>query len=46
MGIQLTEIAADRVQNFLTNRGKGIGLRPWCKNNGLFRAGICTRIRR
>ncbi|MCP4429420.1 MAG: iron-sulfur cluster assembly protein IscA [Gammaproteobacteria bacterium] len=34
MGIQLTEIAADRVRNFLTNRGKGIGLRLGVKTTG------------
>lgn len=34
MGIQLTEIAANRVQNFLENRGKGIGLRLGVKTTG------------
>ncbi len=34
MGIQLTEIAADRVRNFLQNRGKGIGLRLGVKTTG------------
>ncbi len=34
MGIQLTELAADRVRNFLQNRGKGIGLRLGVKTTG------------
>ena len=34
MGIQLSEIAATRVQHFLTNRGKGIGLRLAVKTTG------------
>ena len=34
MGIQLTEVAADRVQAFLANRGKGIGLRLGVKTTG------------
>lgn len=34
MAIQLTDIAATRVQNFLDNRGKGIGLRLGVKTTG------------
>lgn len=34
MAIQLTEVAAQRVQTFLTNRGKGIGLRLGVKTTG------------
>lgn len=34
MSIQLTEVAADRVQGFLANRGKGIGLRLGVKTTG------------
>ena len=34
MSIQLTEVAADRVQAFLANRGKGIGLRLGVKTTG------------
>jgi len=34
MAIQLTDIAAQRVQTFLTNRGKGIGLRLGVKTTG------------
>lgn len=34
MGITLTETAADRVQAFLQNRGKGIGLRLGVKTSG------------
>ena len=34
MAIQLTEIAAQRVQNFLKSRGKGIGLRLGVKTTG------------
>jgi iron-sulfur cluster assembly protein len=34
MSIQLTEEAADRVQAFLANRGKGIGLRLGVKTTG------------
>ena len=34
MAIQLTDVAADRVQNFLANRGKGIGLRLGIKTTG------------
>lgn len=34
MSIQLTEVAADRVQSFLANRGKGIGLRLGVKTTG------------
>ncbi len=34
MAIQLTDVAADRVQNFLDNRGKGIGLRLGIKTTG------------
>ena len=34
MGIHLSEIAASRVQHFLTNRGKGIGLRLAVKTTG------------
>jgi len=34
MGIQLSEVAATRVQNFLANRGKGIGLRLGIKTTG------------
>jgi len=34
MAIQLTEVAATRVQNFLANRGKGIGLRLGIKTTG------------
>jgi iron-sulfur cluster assembly protein len=34
MAIQLTDIAATRVQNFIDNRGKGIGLRLGVKTTG------------
>jgi iron-sulfur cluster assembly protein len=34
MGIQLSEVAATRVQHFLSNRGKGIGLRLGVKTTG------------
>ncbi len=34
MSIQLTEVAADRVKNFLQNRGKGLGLRIGIKTTG------------
>lgn len=34
MAITLTESAADRVRTFLTNRGKGIGLRLGIKTSG------------
>lgn len=34
MAIQLTDLAAQRVQTFLTNRGKGIGLRLGVKTTG------------
>ncbi|MDH5355083.1 MAG: iron-sulfur cluster assembly protein IscA [Gammaproteobacteria bacterium] len=34
MAIQLTDVAANRVQNFLANRGKGIGLRLGVKTTG------------
>jgi iron-sulfur cluster assembly protein len=34
MSIQLSEIAAIRVQNFLANRGKGLGLRLGVKTTG------------
>jgi iron-sulfur cluster assembly protein len=34
MGITLTEAAAARVQKFLANRGKGIGLRLGVKTSG------------
>ncbi len=34
MGIQLSDIAASRVQHFLSNRGKGIGLRLAVKTTG------------
>ncbi len=34
MAIQLSDIAASRVQNFLDNRGKGIGLRLGVKTTG------------
>jgi iron-sulfur cluster assembly protein len=34
MGITLTETAANRVQTFLQNRGKGIGLRLGVKTSG------------
>ena len=34
MAIQLTEVAATRVENFLANRGKGIGLRLGVKTTG------------
>ena len=34
MSIILTEKAAERVRNFLTNRGKGIGLRLGVKTSG------------
>lgn len=34
MGITLTESAADRVLNFLANRGKGAGLRLGVKTTG------------
>ncbi|KGQ33633.1 iron-sulfur cluster assembly protein [Gallibacterium genomosp. 2] len=34
MGISLTESAAQRVKDFLVNRGKGIGLRLGIKTSG------------
>lgn len=34
MGIQLSEVAADRVRHFLDSRGKGIGLRLAVKTTG------------
>ena len=34
MAIQLTDMAATRVQKFLENRGKGIGLRLGVKTTG------------
>lgn len=34
MAIQLTDVAASRVQSFLDNRGKGIGLRLGVKTTG------------
>ncbi len=34
MAIELTPVAADRVKNFLQNRGKGIGLRIGIKTTG------------
>jgi iron-sulfur cluster assembly protein len=34
MAISLTEAAANRVKNFLANRGKGIGLRLGVKTTG------------
>ena len=34
MSIQLSEIAATRVQSFLANRGKGLGLRLGVKTTG------------
>ncbi len=34
MTIQLTDIAANRVESFLANRGKGIGLRLGVKTTG------------
>ncbi len=34
MAITLTENAADRVQSFLKNRGKGVGLRLGVKTHG------------
>ena len=34
MAIELTEVAASRVQHFLQNRGKGIGLRLGVKTTG------------
>lgn len=34
MAITLTDAAADRVRSFLTNRGKGIGLRVGIKTTG------------
>jgi iron-sulfur cluster assembly protein len=34
MAITLTEVAADRVKNFLSNRGKGLGLRLGVKTSG------------
>ena len=34
MGIQLSEVAADRVRHFLDSRGKGIGLRLGVKTTG------------
>lgn len=34
MSISLTEEAATRVQNFLANRGKGVGLRLGVKTSG------------
>jgi iron-sulfur cluster assembly protein len=34
MGITITEAAADRVQNFLANRGKGLGIRLSVRTSG------------
>ena len=34
MGIQLSEVAADRVRHFLESRGKGLGLRLGVKTTG------------
>ena len=34
MGIELSEVAASRVQHFLDHRGKGIGLRLGVKTTG------------
>ena len=34
MAINLTEVAADRVKNFLQSRGKGLGLRLGIKTTG------------
>jgi len=34
MAVTLTERAANRVQNFLSNRGKGVGLRIGVKTSG------------
>ncbi|QIZ76998.1 iron-sulfur cluster assembly protein IscA [Ferrimonas lipolytica] len=34
MAITLTEAAAERVQSYLTNRGKGLGLRLGLKTSG------------
>jgi iron-sulfur cluster assembly protein len=34
MGISLSDSAADRVKRFLTNRGKGLGLRLGVKTSG------------
>ena len=34
MGITLTQAAADRVQGFLANRGKGVGLRLGVRTSG------------
>ena len=34
MGIELSQVAADRVQHFLDNRGRGIGLRLGVKTTG------------
>ena len=34
MAITLTEAAADRVQTFLTSRGKGVGVRLGVKTSG------------
>ena len=34
MAIELTDVAANRVQHFLANRGKGIGLRLGVKTTG------------
>ncbi len=34
MAINLTEVAAQRVKNFLQNRGKGLGLRIGIKTTG------------
>ncbi|MBV2090226.1 MAG: iron-sulfur cluster assembly protein IscA [gamma proteobacterium symbiont of Stewartia floridana] len=34
MGITITEAAAQRVQNFLANRGKGIGIRLGVRTSG------------
>jgi len=34
MGVSLSEIAAERVKNFLENRGKGVGLRLGIRTSG------------
>ena len=42
MGIQLSDVAAERVRHFLDARGKGIGLRLGVKTNG--RSGLAYVI--
>ena len=44
MAITMTDAAAARVSSFLTNRGKGIGLRLGVKTTGWFRPCLCAGV--